>query len=337
MNEGIDIIIPWVDGNDTAWMKERILTQEKMQMSSQANTNVRYQSWDNLQYIFRAIEQYMPWVRKIFLVTWGHLPEFLKENHPRLEIVRHEDYIPKDYLPTFNSNVIELNYHRIEGLSENFILFNDDCYPLKPIPETYYFKDSLPCDEAVENPIVPVDVGVISKYASYLKANNILFINRHFQKREVQKQHWNKWYFEGYGELLERNKGLHYWNNFVGFHDYHMPVPLKKSTLAKIWDVEPMELDQISKNQFRHPSDLSQCIVRYWQLCTGEFVPQKSEGLPFLVTKDNYLEVAKAIRQRRSQMICLTEDCTSEDFTVMKKEINLALDEILPEKSSFER
>lgn len=332
----IDIIIPWVDGNDPVWQRDREQTKKNNNINSKANSNVRYESWDNLQYIFRGIEKFMPWVDKVFLVTCGHLPTFINLDNPKLRIIKHSDYIPQEYLPTFNSNVIELNYHRIAELSDNFILFNDDCYPLKPIPSSYYFIDGHPCDEAVESPIVPVDVGAISNYASFVKANNVLFINKHFNKREVQEKNWDKWYFEGYGELLERNIGLHYWDNFVGFHDYHMPVPLKKSTLSHIWDIEHEELDKVSHNQFRHSSDMSQCIVRYWQLCTGDFVPQKSIGKPYLVTIDNYKEVANAIRNKVSQMVCLTEDCTPEDFLMIKSEINGALQELLPEKCLFE-
>lgn len=336
MNSKIDIIIPWVDGSDPKWLSEREKRQQNVEINSSANSNVRYESWDNLQYIFRGIETFMPWVDKVFLVTYGHLPTFLNTKNPKLRIIKHSDYIPKKYLPTFNSNVIELNYHRIEELSENFVLFNDDCYPLQPIPASYYFVNGIPCDEAIESPIMPVDVGAISNYASYVKANNVLFINRHFDKRKVQKLNWDKWYFEGYGELLERNRGLSYWNNFAGFHDYHMPVPLKKSTLQHIWDIEGELLDKVSMNNFRHSSDLSQCIVRYWQLCSGDFIPRKSVGKPFLVTRDNYIATAEAMRKRISQMVCLTEDCTPEDFGIIKGEINNALQEVLPNKSSFE-
>ena len=116
-----------------------------------------------------------------------------------------------------------------------------------------------------------------------------------------------------------------------------MPVPLKKSTLKHIWDIEGDLLDKVSKNQFRHSSDLSQCIVRYWQLCEGDFVPQKSEGKPYLVTFDNYKEVAGAIDNKVSQMICLTEDCTPKEFLIIRETINESLDRLLPEKCSFEK
>ena len=55
-----------------------------------------------------------------------------------------------------------------------------------------------------------------------------------------------------------------------------------------------------------------------------------------MVTKCNYREVAQAIVNRVSQMICLTEDCTPAEFLIIKEEINHALNTILPDKSGFE-
>ena len=44
----------------------------------------RFRDCDNLQYIFRGIEEYMPWVNKIFFVTWGHLPKWLNTNNKKI-------------------------------------------------------------------------------------------------------------------------------------------------------------------------------------------------------------------------------------------------------------
>ena len=115
-----------------------------------------------------------------------------------------------------------------------------------------------------------------------------------------------------------------------------MPVPLKKTTIQQLWDIAYHEFDKVSHNQFRHSSDMSQCVVRYWQLCTGNFIPQKSIGKPYLVTIDNCNEVADAIRNGVSQMVCLTEDCTPNEFIYIRKIINAALQDVFPNKSSFE-
>lgn len=336
MNGDIDIIIPWVDNSDLEWQREKAQYTSDMSINTNANSNIRYQSWDNLQYWFRAVERFMPWVHKIFLVTYGHLPKFLNKEHPKLRIVKHTDYIPDKYLPTFNSNTIEMNYHRIPDLAENFVLFNDDFFPLQPIEEKYYFKNNFPCDQAVESPIMPVDIGDISRWSCTMKANNVMFINRHFRKRKVQKENFWKWFHPCYGERLKRNIGLSYWYDFAGFHDPHMAVALKKTTLQKLWEIEPETLDRASQNRFRGDEDVSQYLIRYWQLCEGDFKPRKTLGKPYLVTEENYKQVAEDIRCQKYQMVSLNEGCSGETFEKVKAEINSALQSVLPEKSTYE-
>lgn len=340
-NGNIDIVLPWVDGSDPSWQAEKnewLLKNPGISagIDPNANSNCRYESWDNLQYIFRGIEKFMPWVHKVFLVTNGQVPAFLNTDHPKLRLITHESYIPEEYLPTFNSGTIEMNYFRISDLSENFILFNDDFFPLSPISEEYYFQDDCVCDEAVESPVMPVGIGEITEYSLMLKMNDVLFINRHFDKREVQKKNPSIWFNDCYGELLQRTEGLSYWNHFVGFHDRHMPAALKKSTMRKVWEVEPERLDLASRNHFRAYTDLNHWLVRYWQFCEGKIVPRKTLGEPYLVTLKNCKEVADQIRNQKHQMICLSEDCKPEEFPIIRDTVNHALEDLLPEKSSFE-
>ena len=92
-DEKIDFVIAWVDGNDKEWLAEKA----KYSPSSMADsaTPVRFRDWDNLQYWFRGVEKYAPWVNKIHFITWGHLPKWLDTNNPKLHIVNHRDYIPE--------------------------------------------------------------------------------------------------------------------------------------------------------------------------------------------------------------------------------------------------
>lgn len=337
MNGPIDIIIPWVDGSDPEWQAEKEKYMQKTEADADANSIVRYQSWDNLQYLFRGIEKFMPWVNKVYFVTWGHLPEFLNADCPKLQIVRHEDFIPKEYLPTFNANVIESNFHRIEGLSENYIYFNDDMFPLTSIAETYYFKNDKVCDEAVETPIIPVDIGPISSWGCAARANNVLFINKHFKKQEVIKKNRKKWFTLAYGPLLKRNIVMRYWHNFAGFHDPHVPSAFKKQSLKEIWDVDYDLMNAVGKNRFRSYNDVTQYMVRYWQLCKGDFYPRRTLGKCFYVDMNNYKYVAEGIRTQKWQMICMNENCEGEEFEKIKIEIAEAFETILPEKCSFEK
>ncbi len=334
MNSKIDIVIPWVDEKDKAWQADKAKFEEKNDFEA---SNIRFQCWDNLHFWFRAIEKCIPWVNQIFLITCDHVPDFLDVKNGKLRSVRHDEYIPSDYLPTFNSNTIEMNLHRIPDLSENFILFSDDVFPLRPIDEEYYFKNDQVCDEAVENIITTTSFGAVSRATRYAQVNNMFIINKYFKKREVQKKNLDKWYCEDYGDRLERTKACSYWYDFPGFYDPHMANAMKKSTLAKLWELEPEALDAGSRNRFRGSADVTQYLIRYWQICSGDFVPRRTQGKVFFPTIDTYKDVVDAIDNQSYPMISFNENCTPDEFEIMKRDINEALERLVPERSSFEK
>ena len=71
----MDFVMAWVDGNDPAWQKEKRKTEHVPEATAEADDrDERYRDWDNLQYWFRGVEQFAPWVRKIHFVTWGISP-----------------------------------------------------------------------------------------------------------------------------------------------------------------------------------------------------------------------------------------------------------------------
>lgn len=143
MSEPIDVIIPWVNPNDESWKKDFEFWKKHETGNKDA---CRYRDWGFLKYVFRSIEENIPWVRNVFLVlaSESQIPDWLNTECPKLKIVYHKDYIPSGFLPTYNSNVIELFYHRIEDLSEQYILMNDDMFFCKPLKEDYFFKDGKP-------------------------------------------------------------------------------------------------------------------------------------------------------------------------------------------------
>lgn len=183
-NYPIDFVVTWVDGNDPVWQAEKA----KYSPSKNAdNRNVRFRDWDNMQYWFRAVEKFAPWVNKVHFVTYGHLPKWLNTNNPKLNIAKHSDFIPKEYLPTFSSRTIEFNLHRIKGLAERFVYFNDDMFLLKPVKRELFFagKDCLPTDFAITSTLSVTDKKDTVQYAKF---NNIVILNSHFDKKEQMKK-----------------------------------------------------------------------------------------------------------------------------------------------------
>lgn len=334
----IDIVIPWVDGQDMRWINEKNeYLQKAGRLQKDCANDGRYRPNIDLKYWFRSIEKCMPWIRYIFFVTYGQIPEFLNVNHPKLRIVQHKDYIPEEYLPTFNSNTIEMNLFRITELSENFILFNDDVLPLEYFNEEYFFKNGLACDEAVERIFAPKMNENLINSVTYCQLNNMAIINKHFDKRTVQKKFFKKWFNLKYGKDIWRNIFLAYYYDFDMFTNWHLANSMKKSTFKKVWDIEPELCDQASKNKFRNYSDISQYLVRAWQLCEGEFFPRKTKGKNYILSDENYKSIADDIKRKKYAMICLNDSPFIEKYEEVKRYIEEVLDSIFPEKCSFEK
>lgn len=327
----IDFVILWVDGSDINWINEK--RKYDNTILDAASSAARFRDWDNLQYWFRGVEKFAPWVNNIFFITWGHLPKWLNINHPKLKIVNHKDFIPAEYLPTFNSNAIELNLHRIKELSENFVLFNDDTFVIKTVTNEDFFKNGKPVDEFVLNTIVPrYDIPIIS----HTCVNNLRIINKYFKKRSVVRKNFAKIYNFKYGTGLLRTCLLSPWGAFPGFRNTHIPLAHLKSTFELLWDKEFDELNQTCSNKFRQYNDLNHWVMRYWNLCSGKFVPRQTGfGKLFTVSNDNSSIIEYVIRQK-GKTVCINDIITEFDFNRAVFEIKNAFDKILSDKSSFE-
>ncbi len=323
------MVLLWVDGNDKNWQNEK----DKYDNKKSDSTVRRYRDWDNLQYLFRGIEKYASWVNKIYFITWGHIPKWLDINNEKIVVVKHEDFIPKEYLPTFNSNVIELNLHRIKSLSEKFILLNDDFFILKNTKPEDFFVNGNPTDTYFEKVHFPHEYNDFY----YMMLGNILYIiNKNFDKEQVYNQNTNKYINEKYKELNEYTKhSMKIKSSFVGFGVFHRPFPYLKSTFNTIWQKEEESLNKACKNKFRNSGDLGHLLCGYWQMLTGNFEPIENQSKYLYVQEDN-TENIKEIKSGKYKYVCINDVLTDIDFEKSKNEINAVLQELFPEKSSFE-
>ena len=145
--EKIDFVVLWLDSTDPKW----IASYNQYRPEKPIQDVARFRNWDIFRYWFRSVERYAPWVHKVYLVTNGTFPEWINPDCEKLALIKHSDFIPQKYLPTFNSTTIELNIGRINALSEHFVYFNDDMFINAPVEPEYYFKDGLPCDYNFES------------------------------------------------------------------------------------------------------------------------------------------------------------------------------------------
>ena len=330
----IDIVVLWVDGSDPAWLEEK--SKYAPPAAKDSNSVGRYRDWGLLPYIFRAIEQFMPWVRKVHLVTWGHVPAFLNLNAPKLNVVKHTDFIPKEYLPTFSSHAIEMNIHRIPDLSEHFIYFNDDTFLLRPMAETDFFRNSLPCTCGREVPwIFQGEVGTWAHAA----ANDLGVINKHFPKKEAIRHHGAKFYSKCYGwknNLRTFMLNTLFPDYFMGFQNLHAPAAYLKKTFQEVWAAEPELLDRTCRNRFRSAGDVNQWICLWWQVASGNFEPGIVDNVVSSVTAENLDELCATIQGRTHDFICINDPESDVDFETLSARLKAAFETILPEKSSFE-
>ncbi|NDW08199.1 stealth family protein [Dysgonomonas sp. 520] len=329
-NEPIDIVIPWVDGNNVEW-QERYKQYAKLSKDGDKRV-IRFRDWGLLRYWFRGIECFAPWVRKIHFITSGELPEWLDINHPKIHWVRHEDYIPKEYLPTFSSRTIEVNLHRIEGLSEKFIYVNDDMFLLREAPISDFFRNGLPCDSAVLDPIFPIE-------SPELFTNGIMAINRNFNKNMVIRKNLSKWINLKYGGFLIKSLLLLPWKKFPGLLGHHLHQSFRKKTFEEVWTAEPDLLRNAGITRFRYYKDVNQWIFRYWHLAKGEFSPVNkfTDGKNVDITTDTIDDICNIIRMQKCKQICINDSENITDFDGLSKKIQSAFNSILPQKSSFEK
>lgn len=329
-NDPIDFVLIWVDGNDPKWQEEYRKYKGESEGDYRAH---RFRDMDTLQYWFRGIEKYAPWVNKIYFVTCGQKPDWLNTEHPKLVCVDHKDYIPEKYLPTFSSHTIELNLHRIPGLSEHFVYFNDDTFIVNPVKPGDFFQNGLPCDSAVINYAAPRQFPL-----NLVPFVNTAIINRNFVKKEVMKKHADIFFTLKYKKYLLKNIQFIMGKFFPGFKYFHLPSSFLKSTFEEVWEKEFDVLDETCSHKFRVLTDVNQWLMQNWQICKGNIYP-RSVNVGYygsIEDKKELMKTVEKIRHSDYKLIC-ANDAGIEEFELMKRKVKQAFERILPEKSQFEK
>jgi len=223
-NFDIDAVYTWVNKDDPIW--QDLWNNQYPEIGFDPD---RFSSNDELKYSLRSIGMYAPWIRKIYIVSNCTPPHWLNTENDKVQWVYHDDIYPsEDYLPVFNSHSIETCLHRIQGLSENFIYFNDDVFLSQPCQPSDFF-DRLGRSYSFYEPYGMVGgVTVDEETPSFMKAAingaNIIFESFGYYPRELLK---------------------------------HTPHPLKKSILKEIEDVYSGVIDKVRRTKIRSDDDIS--------------------------------------------------------------------------------
>lgn len=128
---GIDVVYMWVDG---AWpgYSETMSRYARTRFDSDpARTR---DNLDLLKYSMRSLERFVPWIRRVHVLTSRpQVPSWLNRDNDRVRVIHHDEVMSPADLPTFNSLSIVSHVHRIPGLSPTFIYLDDDILFLSPV------------------------------------------------------------------------------------------------------------------------------------------------------------------------------------------------------------
>lgn len=147
-----------------------------------------------LRYSLRALATHAPFVRRVVLVTAGEVPAWLNASHPRVRVVPHAAlFAPAAaaHLPTFSSNAIEAQLHRVPGIAPCWFYLNDDMAFGRPVrladwldPATGRQRLAFDAWTAPR----PADARTNVWHASVAHSNTLL--SEHYHCREKHEHHY---------------------------------------------------------------------------------------------------------------------------------------------------
>lgn len=310
----IDLVYTWVDGNDAAWLAKKQYWQNKQSPADEyAVSKARWRDRDELKYSLRSVEQYMPWVRKIFIVTDNQVPSWLNLNHPKIKIVNHTEIFPPDALPVFNSMAIETRLAHIPDLAEHFIYFNDDVFNAVYLsPDFFFAADGTPFfyDE------------LYSK--SYLK--NML--EKH--KNEMWAKLWQLPI-----KLITEKFGV---EPFFMI-DTHTSGMLRKSDYLLAEKTFPEEFKRTTYSKFRSENDLSMMIINMQMLLNHNVTVKAATGVDkkFKCKTAGILVMSNMedLTTKQPCQFCLND--TQDNSEELNRKHVLYMQQKFPYKSAFEK
>jgi hypothetical protein len=226
----VDLVYLWVDDSDSDWSSRR---DEAVRLSGGSNSErSMFQNHDEILFSLISARKNSDWIRKVFIVTDGQselLRDRISKDLPfEVEFVDHSKFMPKEYLPTFNSHSITANLFRIQELSEYFILMNDDVFfGRKTRLHNWYTPDGI--------------LGLALTRTKIPKNNTVVAQARHNTVRVLDAKG-----YASFKTILQ-----------------HSPLPMSKTLWRFCWLEFGHELDSSSKHPFRHPEDVVPEMLMY--------------------------------------------------------------------------
>lgn len=308
----IDLVYLWVDGSDPQWLKKHNACIGKTEEKSTVNCKGRYADNDELKYSLRSVEQYAPWIHKIFIVTDNQTPAWLNLSNPKVKIVDHKEIMPQICLPCFNATVIEHFLWKIPGLSEHFLLANDDTFINKPVfPDTFFAKDGLPIIRLTQSRLRDYFLSLKKKFLG-IPFKNYVQIVRNSAK------------------LVEEKYGIYYSGK-----PHHNIDAYLKSDCQHAEKIFKDEIEKTWPNHIRKENDIHRSLYAYIALAEKRghllYVTQKTSFRFHIQKESHYAKLAKY----NPILFCMNDSEYANDDD--RKRVTEFLSKRFPDKSPFEK
>lgn len=294
----MDAVILYVNGADPMWQKDyRDVTREPMEAS-------RFRDWGTLPFLFRGIAKYLPFIEKIHLVVSreSQVPGWI--DREKVNIVLHKDIIPEQYLPTFNSCVIETHIPYIKDLAEEFIYFNDDMFPINPCEPEMFFRNGRPQEAFREKSI-------------------IYSMGKTYHRQCFNSTRWAQ-------EAL----GIEPGSNFL--MPYHWPHPMLKSYCLEILQIQA---DKYRKqvSALRTKENVNQYLfLDYMYL--GGVSDNVEQSRAYIEPSKGIKKVIETISGSEAKVLCFNDNGIQDwDYPIFRKEVCRAFRKKLPEPCKYEK
>ena len=308
----IDLVYLWVDGNDPTWIARKQEALMKRASGIKVNNNGRYVDNDELKYSLRSVEKHLPWIRKIFIATNHQQPAWLNINHPKIQLVNQDEFLPPEAIPCFNSVVIEYFIYRIPGLSDYFLYANDDMFVHADLQPSYFFAED-------GFPVVRLQYQFMQRAEIKLKKLFGIRINNYRKS------------IENALELIDKKYRMYY----PGVSHHNIDAFRKDDYSAVIEDVFKDDLFPVLSNQFRDSSDVQRVLFQYHVLAIKhghlKFVNRR-ESCRIRVQNPDFMGCLKRFNP---DLFCLNDNerVTDDD----RARVRPFLETLYPDKSSFEK
>lgn len=291
----MDIALTYVDGRDVIWQ------ESYAEAVGRVINPKRFRDWGTLKYLLRGVQKYLPFVENVYLVvsSRSQVPEWV--NWDNVHVVLHDEIIPAEYLPTFNSATIEMFLHRIPGLSEEYIYFNDDIFPVRECKPTDFF----------------VDGKIVAKPAKHILANNLY--KRHTRNSSA---------------LARKAAGLEPSRVFI--RPQHCNSPMLRSCCEQLSLDYSAEI-VASLSRTRANCNINQYFFTDYLYYTGQVVARRNSCKHFSLATASARKICKFMRKPSRSFMCVNDvNLSAAKFERTRAALLAAFEELFPEPSRYE-